>query len=66
MIEDYTQLPGEVAKIVKRHSRCDYATLAIQLCPFLQAAIDLVHQAQASLMETVNYTSPYQKLFCLG
>lgn len=66
MIEEYTHLPGEVAKIIKRHLRCDYATLAIQLCPFLRAAIHLVQQATASLMEIANYTSPYQKLFLFG
>ena len=66
MIEDDTHLPGEVAKIVKRHLRCDYATLAIQLCPFLQAAIHLLQQAKGPLMEIANYTSPYQKLLLFG
>ena len=66
MIEAYTHLPGEVAKIIKRHLRYDYTTLAIQLCPFLRAAIHLGQQAKASLMEIANYASPYQELFLFG
>ena len=67
MVYKGTHLPGEETEIIKSHLRCDCATFAIQLCPFLHITTTHVMQQMMACSSTVvSQTLVYQKLLLFG